>query len=108
MAALDSFNQILEELGAAAVEVEGHKDAIFSCIFDVLHGKVTCQFDEPQEDDEDESEYDIAILESAGEILPKFGKAMSSQEFYAYFARVSQFFAAKIVSLKLISRNYFN
>lgn len=100
MAALDSFNNILEELGAAAVEVEGHKDAIFSCIYDVLHGKVTCQFDEPQEDDEDESEYDIAILESAGEILPKFGKAMSSQEFYAYFGRVSQFFAAKIVSLK--------
>lgn len=98
MAALESFNQLLEELGATAVEVEGHKDAIFSCIVDVLHGKVTCQFDEPEEDDEEDSEYDIAIFESAGEILPKFGKAMSSQEFYAYFGRVSQFFANKIVS----------
>lgn len=100
MAALESFNNILEELGAAAVEVEGHKDAIFSCIFDVLHGKVTCQFDEPEEDEDEESEYDIAILESAGEILPKFGKAMNSQEFYAYFGRVFPFFAGKIQKTK--------
>jgi hypothetical protein len=97
MAALESFNQLLEELGPAAVEVEGHKDAIFSCIYDVLHGKVTCQFDEPEDDEEEDSEYDIAILESAGEILPKFGKTMSNQEFYVYFERVAQFFAGKIV-----------
>lgn len=101
MAALESFNQILEELGTAAVEVHGYKDAIFSCIYDVLHGKVTCQYEEPDDDEEEESEYDIAILESAGEILPKFGKAMSSQEFYAYFTRVFQFFIGKIVSFRL-------
>ncbi|KAG5680978.1 hypothetical protein PVAND_010452 [Polypedilum vanderplanki] len=100
MAALESFNQILEELGKAAVEVDGYKDAIFSCIYDVLNNKVQCQFDEPEEDDEDESEYDIAILESAGEILPKFGKTMSNQEFYVYFERVSEFFAGKIQKSK--------
>lgn len=105
MAALESFNTILEELGAVTFEIEGHKDAVFSCIFDILHGKVQCQFDEPGEDDEDESEYDTAILESAGEILPKFGKAMSSQEFYSYFSRVSQFFAGKIVSFNFIKLN---
>lgn len=98
MAALESFNQILGELGVAAFQVDGHKDAIFSCIVDVLNGKVSCQFDEPEEDEDEESEYDIAIMESAGEILPKFGKAMSSQEFYAYFSRVSPFLMSKIVS----------
>lgn len=98
MAALDSFNNILEELGAAALEVEGHKDAIFTCVVDVLNSKVTCQFDEPEEDEDEESEYDIAIMETAGEILPKFGKAMSSQEFFAYFSRIFPFFVAKIVS----------
>lgn len=98
MAALESFNLILEELGMAALEVEGHKDAIFSCIIDVLNGKIACQFDEPQDEDDEESEYDIAIMESAGEILPKFGKAMSSPEFYAYYSRVFPFFAGKIVS----------
>lgn len=101
MAALDSFNQILEVLGSATYEEDGHKDAIFSCIVDVLNGKVSCQFDEPEEDEDEESEYDIAIMESAGEILPKFGKAMSSQEFNSlYFSRIFQFFIGKIVSLK--------
>lgn len=98
MAALESFNNIIEELGALTFEVEGHKDAIFSCLVDVLNGKVSCQFDEPEEDEDEESEYDIAIMESAGEILPKFGKAMSSQEFFTYFSRIFQFFVAKIVS----------
>jgi hypothetical protein len=101
MAALDSFNSILENLGATAVEVEGHKDAIFTCIYDVLHAKVQCQFDEPEENEDEESEYDVAILESAGEILPKFGKAMSNQEFFAYFGRIFNFFISKIVSLKI-------
>lgn len=101
MAALESFNQILEELGTVAYEVEGHKDAIFSCIVDVLNGKVSCQFDEPEEDEDEDSEYDIAIMESAGEILPKFGKAMSPQEFFTYFSRVYPFFVGKIVSWKV-------
>lgn len=98
MAALESFNVILEELGASSLEVEGHKDAIFACIVDVLNGKVSCQFDEPEDDDEEESEYDIAIMESAGEILPKFGKAMSPQEFFTYFSRLFPYFVSKIVS----------
>lgn len=98
MAALESFNGILEELGPVTFETDGHKDAIFSCIVDVLNGKVTCQFDEPEEDEDEDSEYDIAIMESAGEILPKFGKAMSPQEFHTYYTRVFQFFIGKIVS----------
>jgi importin-4 len=100
MAALESLNLILDELKTVTFEVDGHKDAIFSCIVDVLNGKVTCQFDEPEEDEDEESEYDIAIMESAGEILPKFGKAMSPQEFYTYFSRIFPFFIGKIVSLK--------
>jgi importin-4 len=98
MAALEGYNGILEELCAVTFETEGHKDAIFSCVIDVLNGKVTCQFDEPEEDEDEDSEYDIAIMETAGEILPKFGKAMSSQEFFSYFSRVFPFFIGKIVS----------
>lgn len=98
MAALEGFNSILDTVGPNTFDCEGHKDAIFSCIVDVLHGKVTCQFDEPEDDEDEESEYDIAIIESAGEILPKFGKAMSPQEFFTYFSRVFPFFMGKIVS----------
>lgn len=98
MAALDSFNEILDELGAVAIEIEGQKDAVFTCIVDVLNNRVSCQFDEPVDDEQEESEYDEAILESAGEILPKFGKALTSQEFALYFGRISQFFVNRIVS----------
>ena len=99
MAALDSFNEILDALGAAAIKIEGQKDAVFSCIVDVLNNRVSCQFDEPVDNDQEESEYDEAILESAGDILPKFGKALTPQEFALYFGRIFQFFLNKIVSL---------
>lgn len=103
MAALDSFNEILDELGSVAIEIEGQKDAVFSCIVDVLNNRVSCQFDEPvEESEQEESEYDEAILESAGEILPKFGKALSSQEFALYFGRIFQFFLNKIVSFLIL------
>lgn len=98
MAALESLNNILEEMGTGTFLIAEHKDLVFSCINDVFLGKVTCQFDEPEDDDDDESEYDVAIMEAAGDILPKFGRAMVSEEFQTYFARVFQFLLSKIVS----------
>lgn len=98
MAALESFNSILEEMGTSTFQIDEHKDYVFSCIQSVFLGKVTCQFDEPEEDEDDESEYDVAIMEAAGDILPKFGRAMTPQEFQNYFARVFQFLLSKIVS----------
>lgn len=98
MAAINSFNEILGELGSHAMELDGQKDAIFTCIQDVLNNKVACQFDEPVDDDQEESEYDEAILEQAGEILPKFGKALKPEEFALYFGRIFRFFIGKIVS----------
>lgn len=98
MAALESLNNILEALGSNSFVIDGHKEVIFMCIHDVFHGRVTCQFNEPDEDAEDESEYDIAIIENGGDILPKFGRAMTPQEFHPYFARVFPFLLSKIVS----------
>jgi importin-4 len=57
MSALDAFNDILDKMGAASQLVEGQRDAIFSCIMDVFNAKIACQFDEPVEEDQDESEY---------------------------------------------------
>lgn len=99
MAALDAYNYLLTELKCNAVQIDGQKDAIFACILDVLNGKVACQFDEPSgEDDEDESEYDEAIIESAGDILPRLGLAIPKQEFALYFGRVWPNLVKKIVS----------
>jgi importin-4 len=99
MAALESLHLILETLGSNAIVVDTHKELIFSCILDVFNGRVTCQFDEPDEDAEDESEYDVALIEAAGDILPKLGRALNPQEFHSYFARTFQFLLSKIVSI---------
>ncbi|XP_052872222.1 importin-4-like [Anopheles cruzii] len=100
MSALDAFNDILEEVGAATFTADGQKDAVFNCIVDVLNGKVACQFDEPVDEEQEESEYDEAILESAGDILPKFGRALPPEEFAVYFGRVWPYFMQKIEKSK--------
>lgn len=98
MSALDGYSDILEKVGVATMQAEGQKDAIFGCIVDVLNGKVACQFDEPVDEEQEESEYDEAIIESAGDILPKFGRALAPAEFAVYFGRVWPYFIQKIVS----------
>ncbi|ETN66625.1 importin beta-4 [Anopheles darlingi] len=100
MSGLDAFSDILDEVGAATFTADGQKDAIFNCIVDVLNGKVACQFDEPVEEDQDESEYDEAILESACDILPKFGRALAPEEFAVYFGRVWPYLMQKIEKSK--------
>lgn len=100
MSALDGYSDILEKVGAAAMQAEGQKDAIFGCIVDVLNGKVACQFDEPVDEEQEESEYDEAIIESAGDILPKFGRALAPAEFAVYFGRVWPYFIQKIEKTK--------
>ncbi|XP_055534571.1 importin-4-like [Wyeomyia smithii] len=100
MSALDAYSDIMEKVGAAAIQAEGQKDAIFGCIVDVLNGKVACQFDEPVDEDQEESEYDEAIIESAGDILPKFGRALPPAEFAVYFGRVWPYFIQKIEKSK--------
>uniref|UniRef100_A0A182MKQ1 Importin N-terminal domain-containing protein n=1 Tax=Anopheles culicifacies TaxID=139723 RepID=A0A182MKQ1_9DIPT len=100
MSALDGFSDILQEVGAATFQADGQKDAVFNCIVDVLNGKVACQFDEPVDEEQEESEYDEAILESAGDILPKFGRALPAEEFAVYFGRVWPYFIQKIEKSK--------
>ncbi|XP_065084506.1 importin-4-like [Ochlerotatus camptorhynchus] len=100
MSALDGYSDILEKVGSATMQADGQKDAIFGCIVDVLNGKVACQFDEPVEEEQEESEYDEAIIESAGDILPKFGRALPPAEFAVYFGRVWPYFIQKIEKTK--------
>lgn len=100
MAALDGFGEILSKLKSDTFQVDLHRDAIFGCILDVLNGKVACQFDEPGEEDVEDSEYDEAIIETAGDILPRFGNSITSQEFALYFGRVVQFLVTKIEKSK--------
>lgn len=102
IASLDAFNEILKELKGEGLTADGQKEAIFGCITDVLHGKVACQYEEPGDNSEEteESEYDEAIIEQAGDILPRFGLALNPVEFSHYFSQIFPYFIHKIEKTK--------
>lgn len=103
LAALESFSDILKELKHIALPDDKLTDTIFTCINDVLLGKVACQFDEPaggNDDDAEESEYDEAIVEGAGNLLPLFGQAMQPEKFAMYFGRVYPVIVSKLQKAK--------
>lgn len=114
MSALDSFAELLKELKEAAIPTEDLRDTIFTCINEVMLGKVACQFNDPIErgggdEDQEESEYDEAIIEAAGNILPLFGKAMTVDTFAMLFGRIFPVIIQKIVSIfSSISNTYKN
>lgn len=98
---LESFSELLKTIKSVAIESQAQKTAIFDCVLDVLNSKVTCQFDDNVNDGDevDESEYDEALIDIAGDIIPKFGAALSPDEFALYFGRVWSLLAKKIVSI---------
>ncbi|KAI8126152.1 importin-4-like [Lucilia cuprina] len=103
LAALESFSDILKELKQVALPDDKLTDTIFTCINDVLLGKVACQFDEPaggNDDDAEESEYDEAIVEGAGNLLPLFGHAMQPEKFAMYFGRAYPIIVSKLQKAK--------
>lgn len=101
MAALEAFNELLDKLKGDTFSLEDQKDAIFECVMDVMLGKVACQFDEVSNDDEEgDSEFDEAIIETAGEIVPRFGKALRPEEFAPYFGRAYTHLLEKLEKAK--------
>lgn len=103
MTALDSYGQLLKEMKQMAVSTEELKTTIFACIQDVLNSKVACQFNEPQggaDEEQEESEYDEALIEIAGDVLPKLGEALTPDEFALYFGRICPLLAKKIEKTK--------
>lgn len=100
MTALDSYGILLKQLKHKAVFNEDLKVTIFTCIQNVLNSKVTCQLPDDQGEDEDQeaSEYDEALIEVAGDVFPKFGGALTPDEFALYFKTIVPILAAKIVS----------
>lgn len=88
MAVFEAYSEMLNTMGSEALFNEDMKTHIFGCISDVFSSKVACQFNDNSCDDEnDNSEYLVALRELAGEVLPKFGLALQPQEFAMYFGR---------------------
>lgn len=88
MAVFEAYSELLNTMGSEALFNEDMKTHVFSCISDVFSSKVACQFNDNTGDDEnDDSEYLVALRELAGEVLPKFGLALQPHEFAMYFGR---------------------
>lgn len=102
MAVYESYSTLLKELKQNAVGTEELKTTIFGGVLDVLNSKAACQFNEPnagagpEDSGNEESEYDEALVERAGDVLPRLGEALQPEEFALYFGRVVQLFASKI------------
>lgn len=103
MTALDAYGILLKELKQKAIFSPELRSSIFDSIQNVLNSKVSCQlYDEQAEDEEqEESEYDEALINVAGDVLPKFGGAMTPDEFAVYFKQILPILAAKIVRLMI-------
>lgn len=100
MTALESYGLLLKKLKQKAVLNADLKATIFTCIQNVLNSKVTCQLfdDQVEAEEQEESEYDEALIEVAGDVLPKFGEALTPDEFAQYFEGIVKILEAKIVS----------
>lgn len=100
MAALDGYSEILKKLKTDSFQTEQHRELVFACISEVMNNKVACQFSDPDDEEVEDSEYDEAILEAAGDLLPRLGNAMTPQEFAMYFGRINTALVEKLEKSK--------
>lgn len=98
---LDTVGDLFTEVRELAVPSQEIADQIFAAIKDLLHNKMTCQFNEQSgggdEEDFENSEFDEMLIENAGNLLPQFGKALAPEVFSMYFGRIYHFYLNKLV-----------
>lgn len=102
LSVFEAYMELLKKLKHQAMYNEELKNHVFSCINDVFCSKVACQFTDNscEEENQDESEYYVALVESAGDLLPKLGEAMQPAEFALYFGRILPVLVEKLQKAK--------
>lgn len=104
MNCLDAYATILDEIKGEVFVGEGHREAIMNCVVDVLTMKTVCQdtdlgqAQEANQEDDTEAEQDELLLESAGEVIPKYAAAISPDDFACYFPNVLKLLSSRTVS----------
>ncbi|XP_075230407.1 importin-4-like [Lycorma delicatula] len=86
MTALNSFKDLLKQVGAPTIAAKGHTDLILNSVIDIMTHRTECQ--DKGEDDEPEAEQDEVLVESAGEIVPHLGKALGPVEFSQHYTQL--------------------
>jgi hypothetical protein len=112
MCCLDAYASLLDEVKGDVLVGEGHREAIMNCVIDVLTLKTMCQdtdLDAATEtnDDDAEAEHDELLLESAGDVIPKFAAAITPDDFVLYFPNILQLMTQRTKKQHSISQRSF-
>ncbi|CAG9821795.1 unnamed protein product [Phaedon cochleariae] len=108
---LDAYATLLEEVKGDVLVGEGHREAIMNCVVDVLNLKTMCQdtdLAEAENNEEDtEAEQDELLLESAGDVIPKFSAAIPPDDFVTYFPNILTLMLARTKKQNSLSQRSF-
>ncbi|XP_074042768.1 importin-4 [Leptinotarsa decemlineata] len=109
---LDAYSTLLEEVKGEVFVGEGHREAIMNCVIDVLNLKTMCQDTDLGEavesnDEDAEAEHDEILLESAGDVIPKFASALGPTEFVSYFPNILQLMSIRTKKQNSIGQRSF-
>lgn len=116
--ATNVFTNLLDELGAMVLVGEGHREAIMNCVVDLLNLKTMCQDtdaggagDTGEEEscvDDGESEQTELLLECAGDVIPKFGRAITPEDFRLYFPNILTLLSFRMSKQNSLSQRSFS
>lgn len=85
MAAIDSLFEMLETIGRPVLEVQGSTGAILARMKEAFTHKLACQDGDTSEEDEEQAEFDLMLIESAGDVLPAMAKILGGEMFLPFF-----------------------
>ncbi|KAK9877960.1 hypothetical protein WA026_020178 [Henosepilachna vigintioctopunctata] len=112
--ALDCYALLLKEVKGEAFVAEGHREAIMNCVIDVLTHKTMCQDTDVSVLNSLESigettdtEQDELLLESACDIIPKYGEAIKPDDFVLYFPNILQLLTVRTIKQNSIAQRSF-
>ncbi|XP_066250026.1 importin-4-like [Euwallacea similis] len=113
MNCLDAYAVLLDEIKGEVFVGDGHREAIMNCVVDVLTMKTMCQDTDlgqgqsEANDDDTEAEQDELLLESAGDVIPKYAAAISPDDFACYFPNILKLLSGKTVKQNSVSQRSF-
>ncbi|ENN75169.1 hypothetical protein YQE_08282, partial [Dendroctonus ponderosae] len=112
MDCLDAFTKLLHEIKGEIFVGDGHREAIMNCVVEVLTMKTVCQDTDvgtqtDANEDETEAEQDELLLESAGDVIPKYAAAISPDDFAHYFPNVLKLLSGRTVKQNSVSQRSF-
>ncbi|XP_056634376.1 importin-4-like [Diorhabda carinulata] len=112
MVCLDSYTTLLDEIKGEVFVIDGHREAIMNCVVDVLNLKTMCQDTDlagqtENNEDDVEAEQDELLLESAGDVIPKFSAAIRPDDLASYFPNILQLMSARTKKQHSIAQRSF-